>query len=114
MTSRAMSAINASNGRRVRNMRLTLGVADVDAATRLGRIGTAFPRRPRCHYGRSMFAAYVTTPNPDQPLAALEVGDRPEPEVPAGWTTVQVKAASLNHHDLFSLQGVGLPPTDAR
>ncbi len=56
-----------------------------------------------------MFAAYVATPNPDEPLTALEVGDRPEPAVPDGWTTVQVKAASLNHHDLFSLQGVGLP-----
>ena len=39
----------------------------------------------------------------------LEVGDRPEPEAPDGWTTIEVKAASLNHHDLFSLQGVGLP-----
>jgi NADPH:quinone reductase-like Zn-dependent oxidoreductase len=29
--------------------------------------------------------------------------------VPDGWTTVQVKAVSLNHHDLFSLQGIGLP-----
>ncbi len=39
----------------------------------------------------------------------LEVGERPEPEAPDGWTTVQVKAVSLNHHDLFSLRGVGLP-----
>jgi NADPH:quinone reductase-like Zn-dependent oxidoreductase len=39
----------------------------------------------------------------------LEVGDRPEPEVPDDWTTVELKAASLNHHDLFSLRGVGLP-----
>jgi NADPH:quinone reductase-like Zn-dependent oxidoreductase len=29
--------------------------------------------------------------------------------VPDGWTTVQVKTVSLNHHDLFSLRGVGLP-----
>jgi NADPH:quinone reductase-like Zn-dependent oxidoreductase len=42
------------------------------------------------------------------PLAALEVGERPEPSVPDGWTTVAVRAASLNHHDLWSLQGVGL------
>jgi NADPH:quinone reductase-like Zn-dependent oxidoreductase len=28
--------------------------------------------------------------------------------VPDGWTTVTVKAASLNHHDLWSLRGVGL------
>ena len=56
-----------------------------------------------------MFAAYVAKPDPDDPLAALELGERPEPEVPPGWTTVAVRAASLNHHDLFSLRGVGLP-----
>ncbi|MBA3799859.1 MAG: zinc-binding dehydrogenase [Actinomycetota bacterium] len=56
-----------------------------------------------------MLAAYVSKPAPDDPLAALEVGDRPEPEATDGWTTVTVRAASLNHHDVFSLRGVGLP-----
>ena len=56
-----------------------------------------------------MLAAYATEPNHDDPLAALAVGDRPDPEPPEGWTTVSVRAASLNRHDLFSLQGVGLP-----
>ncbi|WP_369137317.1 zinc-binding dehydrogenase [Modestobacter versicolor] len=56
-----------------------------------------------------MLAAFVSTPAPDDPLSVLEVGDRPEPEAPDGWTTVTVKAVSLNHHDLFSLQGIGLP-----
>jgi NADPH:quinone reductase-like Zn-dependent oxidoreductase len=56
-----------------------------------------------------MLAAYVSQPAPKDPLSVLEIGDRPEPEVPDGWTTVQVKAVSLNHHDLFSLQGIGLP-----
>lgn len=56
-----------------------------------------------------MLAAYTPAPDPDDPLAALHVGDRPEPTVPDGWTTVTVRAASLNHHDLFSLRGVGLP-----
>src|ERR671916_838717 len=56
-----------------------------------------------------MLAAFVSTPAPKDPLSVLEVGDRPEPESPDGWTTVQVKAVSLNHHDLFSLQGIGLP-----
>ncbi len=55
-----------------------------------------------------MLAAYVTKPAPDDPLSALEVGDRPEPEPRDGWTTVTVKAASLNHHDVFSLRGIGL------
>src|SRR3954462_8653347 len=55
-----------------------------------------------------MQAVFVSAPAPDDPLAVLEIGDRPEPEVPDGWTTVEVKAASLNHHDLWSLRGVGL------
>src|SRR5436305_4728079 len=56
-----------------------------------------------------MLAAFVATPAPEDPLSVLEIGERPEPEAPDGWTTVQVKAVSLNHHDLFSLRGVGLP-----
>jgi NADPH:quinone reductase-like Zn-dependent oxidoreductase len=55
-----------------------------------------------------MFAVYADRFSKDDPLSALQVGERPEPEVPDGWTTVTVKAASLNHHDLFSLRGVGL------
>ncbi|WP_028637530.1 zinc-binding dehydrogenase [Nocardioides sp. URHA0032] len=55
-----------------------------------------------------MFAVYTDTFSKDDPLSALQVGERPDPEVPDGWTTVTVKAASLNHHDLFSLRGVGL------
>jgi NADPH:quinone reductase-like Zn-dependent oxidoreductase len=56
-----------------------------------------------------MLAVYAKAINPEDPLSGLEIGDRPEPEVPEGWTTVTVKAASLNHHDLWSLRGVGLP-----
>ena len=56
-----------------------------------------------------MLAAFVSSPAPKDPLSVLEVGERPEPVVPDGWTTIQVKAVSLNHHDLFSLQGIGLP-----
>jgi NADPH:quinone reductase-like Zn-dependent oxidoreductase len=55
-----------------------------------------------------MLAVYAASINPDDPLSGLVVGDRPEPEVPPGWTTVTVKAAALNHHDLWSLRGVGL------
>jgi NADPH:quinone reductase-like Zn-dependent oxidoreductase len=56
-----------------------------------------------------MLAVYASRTDADDPLSALEVGDRPDPEPPEGWTTVDVKAASLNHHDLWSLRGVGLP-----
>jgi NADPH:quinone reductase-like Zn-dependent oxidoreductase len=55
-----------------------------------------------------MFAVYADKFSSDDPLAGLVVGERPEPDAPEGWTTVTVKAASLNHHDLWSLRGVGL------
>ncbi|BAU85987.1 dehydrogenase [Streptomyces laurentii] len=55
-----------------------------------------------------MFAAYAARIDRDQPLNGLELGERPEPASRPGWTTVTVKAASLNHHDLWSLRGVGL------
>ncbi len=55
-----------------------------------------------------MYAAFASRIDPDDPLAGLTLGDRPEPDPPSGWTTVEVRAASLNHHDLWSLRGVGL------
>ncbi len=55
-----------------------------------------------------MFAVYADSFSFDDPLSGLVVGERPDPEVPDGWTTIEVKAASLNHHDLWSLRGVGL------
>jgi NADPH:quinone reductase-like Zn-dependent oxidoreductase len=55
-----------------------------------------------------MLAVTVVRFDRATPLSGLEVGERPEPTVPDGWTTVSVRAAALNHHDLWSLQGVGL------
>jgi NADPH:quinone reductase-like Zn-dependent oxidoreductase len=55
-----------------------------------------------------MFAVYAEKFSSDDPLSGLVVGERPDPEVPDGWTKVTVRAASLNHHDLWSLRGVGL------
>lgn len=55
-----------------------------------------------------MFAVYAEKFSADDPLSALVLGERPDPVAPDGWTTVTVKAASLNHHDLWSLRGVGL------
>ncbi|GAA2722252.1 zinc-binding dehydrogenase [Cellulomonas aerilata] len=56
-----------------------------------------------------MLAAYAARLDPRDSLDGLEVGDRPEPEAREHWTTVDVRAASVNHHDLWSLRGVGLP-----
>ncbi|WP_067508008.1 zinc-binding dehydrogenase [Actinoplanes sp. TFC3] len=56
-----------------------------------------------------MRAAYASATKPDEPLAALTVGEQPEPSPAEGWVTVDVRASSLNHHELWSLRGVGLP-----
>jgi NADPH:quinone reductase-like Zn-dependent oxidoreductase len=55
-----------------------------------------------------VLALYAARIDPDDPLSAMEIAERPEPEAPAEWATVTVRAASLNHHDLWSLRGVGL------
>ncbi|MDN5896678.1 MAG: zinc-binding dehydrogenase [Nocardioides sp.] len=52
-----------------------------------------------------MRAVYVDTFVPDHPVKGLRHGKRPEPQVPPGWAAVKVRAASLNHHDLWSLRG---------
>jgi NADPH:quinone reductase-like Zn-dependent oxidoreductase len=56
-----------------------------------------------------MFAVTAARIDADDPLSGLETGERPDPQPPAGWTTVTVKATALNHHDVWSLRGVGLP-----
>src|ERR687889_130296 len=56
-----------------------------------------------------MIAVYAARTSKEDPLSGLEVGERPAPEVPDGWARVRLKAASLNHHDVWSLRGVGLP-----
>src|SRR5262249_14612062 len=56
----------------------------------------------------AMRAAYVARFDDTNPAAGLAIGARPEPEPEAGWEIVRVAAASLNHHDLWSLRGVGL------
>jgi NADPH:quinone reductase-like Zn-dependent oxidoreductase len=55
-----------------------------------------------------MFAVSAVRFSDDDPLSCLELGERPEPIAKDGWVTVDVKAASLNHHDIWTLRGVGL------
>ena len=55
-----------------------------------------------------MFAVYADSFSAEDPLSALKVDERPDPVPEPGWTTIDVKAAALNHHDLWSLRGVGL------
>jgi NADPH:quinone reductase-like Zn-dependent oxidoreductase len=56
----------------------------------------------------AMLAAYAARVSADDPLSALEVGDRPDAQAPEGWVRVTVRATALNHHDIWSLRGVGL------
>jgi NADPH:quinone reductase-like Zn-dependent oxidoreductase len=56
-----------------------------------------------------MYAVFAARIDADDPLSGLETGERPDPQPPAGWATVTVKATALNHHDVWSLRGVGLP-----
>lgn len=56
-----------------------------------------------------MRAAYAATQSGENPLDGLTIGTLEVPEPPADFVRVQVKASSLNHHDLWSLKGVGLP-----
>lgn len=55
-----------------------------------------------------MLAAYANAIDANDPVSGLMVADRPDPEPREGWVTVTVKAAALNHHDLWTLQGVGI------
>ncbi len=57
-----------------------------------------------------MLAVYATHAAPSDPLAALKVGEWPEPDVPNGWVRVKVSHASLNRHDLFTLRGMSGHP----
>src|SRR5437660_4464753 len=65
---------------------------------------------PVADWRTQMFAVYATHADPDNPLAALKIGDRPEPSVPDGWARVKITHASLNRHDLFTLRGITAHP----
>ena len=55
-----------------------------------------------------MLAALCARITPDDPLAGLEIREVPEPVAPEGWEVIDVRAAAINHHDLFSLRGIGV------
>ena len=52
---------------------------------------------------RAVFAADLDAGNP---LAGLHVGEYPGKDIPSGWVRVAIKAAGLNHHDIWTLKGV--------
>jgi NADPH:quinone reductase-like Zn-dependent oxidoreductase len=56
-----------------------------------------------------MRAVFARSSSRTDPLSGLEIGDLNPAPAPEGWIRVRLRASALNHHDLFSLQGVGLP-----
>ena len=58
-----------------------------------------------------MRAALAVAQNPSDPLSCLVLRDDvPQPEPREGWVRIQVKASSVNMHDLWTLRGVGHDP----
>jgi NADPH:quinone reductase-like Zn-dependent oxidoreductase len=55
-----------------------------------------------------MLCAYAASQSSSDPLSGLVIGQRPDPVARPGWSVVTLRAAGLNHHDVWSLQGVGL------
>ena len=55
-----------------------------------------------------MLSAYAVSQSFSDPLSGLVVDQRPDPVARPGWSVVKLAAAGLNHHDVWSLQGVGL------
>lgn len=55
-----------------------------------------------------MLAVYATGVAPEDPLSCLAVGEIEAPLTPEDWVDVHVRAASLNHHDVFALTGQAL------
>ena len=61
---------------------------------------------------RALFAARL---GGDNPLANIEIGERPTPSPKTGEVRVRMRVATLNRHDLFTLRGVvGYPITPPR
>ncbi|HEX6887971.1 MAG TPA: zinc-binding dehydrogenase [Candidatus Nanopelagicales bacterium] len=55
-----------------------------------------------------MFAASAVAFSSTDPLSCLRLGEHPDPTAPDGWVVVDVRATSVNHHDLWTLKGVGI------
>lgn len=62
-------------------------------------------------YGRGVLALTLRKPDPRAPLSAVEIGQAPDPEPREGWVKVSLRACALNHHDLWSMRGVGVDPS---
>ncbi len=53
-----------------------------------------------------MRAVVAKSGNNDNVFEGFAVDEHPDPVIPEGWVRVAVKAAALNHHDVWTLRGV--------
>ncbi|CAB4543949.1 unannotated protein [freshwater metagenome] len=58
-----------------------------------------------------MLAVRCLSQSSADPLSGLSLDEVDEPNPPLGWIRVKVLTCALNHHDLWSLKGVGLDPS---
>ncbi len=80
----------------------------VDAGNR-GNKGGQAGAKERADAGNRVARRADNADNADS-LANLVVGELPDPTVHTGWALIKMEAASLNHHDLWTLQGVSSRP----
>ena len=59
-----------------------------------------------------MRALVASSIDSTDPVSGLELREVPELSPPEGWEVVEVRAAALNHHDLWTLKGVGIRPDE--
>lgn len=57
-------------------------------------------------------AAVATKFDPDSPLDGVDVVELPDTSPEPNWIPVQVRAAAVNHHDIWTLRGVMSHPVD--
>jgi len=55
-----------------------------------------------------MLAVRCVSQSATDPLSGLSIEQVQIPEPPEGWVRVNLRSCALNHHDLWSLKGVGL------
>jgi NADPH:quinone reductase-like Zn-dependent oxidoreductase len=57
-------------------------------------------------------SAYVETFQADDPVQGLRIGPCNGPAAQPGWVAVRVRAATVNHHDVWTLRGVLSHPAE--
>ena len=61
-----------------------------------------------------MHAIYAAGIDRENPLSVLEIGDVEPVETPDDWVDVEVKAMSLNHHDVWRSRDKGFARSRCR